>query len=624
MMFRLFVVAGLALSAPAFAAVRPERVTDTASMPPVDGEVPLQARLRFDVASVPREGNGRVAVHLQVGPGWHVYGPLPTGIGAPTRVHITSNDAHVQEAVYPAPATFLQFDGAQAEGYAEPISVMADWRASDSVLSAIEFDAEVTVLACKVLCVPGRLSLRGKVPIGAQRSPAAPEQLAAFVTGRDALVLPSATPPPPPPAAGPAPVTAAAAAGSLWAMLLLAVLGGLVLNVMPCVLPVLVMKAAALAQAGDDARTRRAHGIGYTLGTVGSMLALAGCVLVLRALGQAAGWGFQMQQPLFLAAVSVLLTLFCLHAFDVFTLAPPVGAVAQRYDHSRGLQKSVLEGVLAVLVATPCSAPFLGSATAFALSAPALVTCASFACIGLGLAAPFALLAAWPASRRLLPKPGGWMHAIKSVLAFALLGTVAWLVWLYAAVAGHTALFGLLCLLWLTAVGGALVGAATRRLPEHGGKALGLLLALLVLAGDALLAHGAPPADAPSAPAADASALSWQAWSAQTVSAHLAAQRPVLVEFTADWCVTCQYNERQLAAPEVRAALQRAGVVLLRADWTRPDETILAELTRNGRVGVPMTLLYDPSAGTGPERLPELLSRSALLAAIGRLQVTTP
>lgn len=612
----------------------------TAAMPFVDGQAPVRARLIVDAQTLRPGSEAQVAVVLQIAEGWHIYWRQPGDAGMATEVQFASGHATFGALGWPEPRVFDESDQVRTYGYAGQVVLAAPMAVSDSVSQSIDIQAQVQLLACKVICVPGRLALQARLPVAAQASAAEPQTQALFAaaaTPQQAqkssndqakptvgqqvdLAEPALRPLPQAPPQQPSQATS-------WTMLLnmvlFACLGGLILNAMPCVLPVLFLKAAGLARLGHAPKQARRHALAYTFGIVATLQLLAASVIALRSLGHSVGWGFQFQQPNFLAALACALTLFACNSFGSFELMADVDPLARAHAQAHGLWQSVLEGVLAVLVATPCSAPFLATAMGFALTQSAAVCALLFLAVGLGLAAPYALLACVPAFGRRLPRPGAWMATLKALVGWALLATVAWLCGLYAGVQNDGGLYGLLALLWLTGFGAWLVGMAIVRLPQRSFSLLALLLVLLLLASSWLLPEAATPAalgtrQAQTAPSAGA--YPSQPWSAQAVQDALRANRPVLVDFTADWCVTCQYNERHvLQAKSVHAALARKNVVLLVADWTRPDDAILAALTAQGRVGVPMYLLYDPRTPQTPLLLPELLRESRVLEALGAL-----
>ncbi|HEX8821604.1 MAG TPA: thioredoxin family protein [Archangium sp.] len=399
-------------------------------------------------------------------------------------------------------------------------------------------------------------------------------------------------------------------------VLLFAFLGGALLNLMPCVFPVLALKAYGFTRTVHSEHGRvGAHALAYAGGIVGSMLALALVVLALRAGGSTVGWGFQFQEPLFVAAVSAVLVAFALNLFGVFTVGTDGTALVEKVDASHGLSRSAGEGVLAVVLATPCSAPLLGTAVGFALAAGPAMVLATFFMLGLGLAMPFCLLVLVPGLSKFLPKPGAWMERGKQLLGFALLGTTVWLVWVMGGLTGVDGMARLLSFLALVGLGAWMYGLAQG--VSGGRKAAGVagVVAVLVLGGVLTLRfEETGPALRKGSVVADA-----QPWDEAAVTAALAAGQPVFIDFTADWCLTCKFNERTvLAREEVRAALAEHKVAFFVADWTRRDARISAKLAEFGRAGVPMYLVVSPAAPDKPEVLPELLTTDSVVEAVRR------
>ncbi len=391
--------------------------------------------------------------------------------------------------------------------------------------------------------------------------------------------------------------------------LCLALLGGLVLNLMPCVLPVLAIKVFGVAElAARDRRELRLHGLVYAGGVLASMELLALAVIALRGAGASVGWGFQFQEPLFVAAISALLVLFALNLFGVFEIgAPRLGELGAS---ASGIRRSFFEGLLAVVLATPCSAPFLGTALGFAFAAPPARVLAIFAAIGVGLASPYALVTWMPAWARFVPRSGPWMLSLRAGLGFALLATGVWLVWIFGRSAGSDGVAVLLA--WLLAVAFAawLYGTLQARRPRWLPLAAALAAALLCVPASVGLrpapaARGGEPEDA------------WVPYAAAALAAERAAGRPAFVSFTADWCITCKLNERVVLRDQrILEELAVRDFALFRADWTRRDAAIRAELARFGRAGVPLYLVYPAGEGGEPELLPELLSVERVLEAL--------
>ena len=462
---------------------------------------------------------------------------------------------------------------------------------------------------------PGALHLWGKA---SREATPGPLRLAGVLrlSGGDAIEVSAPFELPPglvPHPASPTPPVPARTAGLPW-VLLLAFLGGVLLNAMPCVFPVLALKAYGFARTVHaDHGSVRAHALAYTGGILASLLLLAAAVLALRAAGHAVGWGFQFQEPLFVALLSAVVLLFALNLLGVFELGVPshgTGTLVAAVDHAHGPLRSAGEGVLAVVLATPCSAPLLGTAVGFAFTASAPVVLAVFAAVGLGLAAPFCVLVLLPGLRRRLPRPGAWMERGKQLLGFALLGTGVWLAGILGSLAGVDGVVRLLSFLVVLALAAWAWGAWRSRPVLLGG-----VMAVL-LAGSVALRFGTGPA----APVAGR-----EAWSEEAVSRTLAEGRPVLVDFTADWCLSCKFNERTVLASEaVRSAVARTGTRVLVADWTRRDARITRALAAHGRAGVPMYLVYSPVRPDHPEVLPELLTSEGVVSALERAAATPP
>jgi thiol:disulfide interchange protein DsbD len=408
---------------------------------------------------------------------------------------------------------------------------------------------------------------------------------------------------------------------ALWYALLLAFGGGLILNLMPCVFPVLAIKVTSFTKmVHKSRRTILSHGAAYTGGIVGSMLALGLVVVGLRTAGKQVGWGFQFQEPLFIVALCAVLVLFALNLFGVFEVSVAATDLADKAEQSHGLRRSFMEGILAVVLATPCSAPFLGTAVGFALASSAATILTVFAVLGLGLAAPFVVLTLSPGWAKVLPKPGNWMNVLKQLLGFALLGTVIWLFWVLGNVVGANGLVQLLIFLSVLSLGAWFFGKVQYK--YEGIKKVGVAaLALAVVAGTGVYvldfeASRAAMASEQPRKAAEGE-IDWQPWTEEAVQAELAKGRVVLVDFTADWCITCKVNERTiLSSDEVKKAVADNNVAMFKADWTEPDERIRAKLSEFGKGGVPMYLVYHPDRAQNPKVLPEVLTKDIVISSL--------
>jgi thiol:disulfide interchange protein DsbD len=415
---------------------------------------------------------------------------------------------------------------------------------------------------------------------------------------------------------------AAGAAPLAWGVLSrtagLAFLGGLLLNLMPCVFPVLFLKGLALVNSGNEERhTLRTHGFVYAAGILVSFWVLVGALLGLRAAGSTLGWGFQFQSPVFLALMAGLLFFLGLSLAGQFeiglTLTSAGGSLAQK----QGLTGSFFTGVLAVVVATPCTAPFMGAAVGYALAQSAAVTFVVFTALALGLAAPYVALTLQPAWTRMLPKPGAWMEVLRQAVAVPIFGTVIWLAWVLAGGYGTGLLLSLLSSFLLLAIAGWFLG----RWPA---KRWAAVVAALIVLGVIAVSVMAPArlAVASETLSPHEARGSWEPWSAEAVSRYQAQGRPVFVDFTASWCLSCQVNERvALQQPEVQKAFASANMALLKADWTRGDDAIAQALTALGRSGVPAYALYTPGQSE-PQLLPEVLTPGIVTEALAKLPKT--
>jgi thiol:disulfide interchange protein DsbD len=399
---------------------------------------------------------------------------------------------------------------------------------------------------------------------------------------------------------------------SLWLALLFALAGGVLLNLMPCVFPVLSLKVLGFASHGGGTAGMRAHGLAFAGGVVASFVALAGLLIALRAAGQQLGWGFQLQSPAIIVGLAVLFFVLALNLSGVFEVGQLLPSAASTWAARNAYANDVLSGMLAVVVASPCSAPFMGAALGYALAEDHVSTLAIFTALGAGMALPYLLLAFFPAWRSKLPKPGPWMQRLRQVLAFPLYGTVIWLAWVLSIQLDNDAVARLLAALLLIAF--ALWAWQTMRTGgtrRWGVAALAGLVAAVAVGWPVAVAV-ATDAGAPKAVAAEKGP--WQDFTPQRLRQLTDAGRTVFVDFTAAWCVTCQVNKLALNSDTVQQAFTQHNVALLRADWTRRDPVIGQALAALGRNGIPVYVLYRP--GREPLLLPEVLQKSTITDAL--------
>jgi thiol:disulfide interchange protein len=548
-----------------------------------DGDEPrLLARLHAEPAT---DAQWRVGVELVPDPGWHLYGRDPGEVGLPPRIQWHLPGARFGELAWPEPIEFRdEPTGIVSYGYDHPVllATTAELPSGAQMLAA-----SVEALVCKHVCLPARFELAA--PLDASAGSQASASVAQRAEGerRPAGWL-----------------------SAIW----LGWLGGLVLNLMPCVLPVLAIKVAALAGLADHSRRDQLrHAFAYATGILLSMLALAAVVVGLRAAGSSVGWGFQLQEPAFLVAICALLVAFALNLFGAYEIDVNTSRLGAIGASAPGATRSFFDGLLAVALATPCSAPFLGTAVGFAFASPAPLVAAIFFAIGLGLATPFLLAACSPAFARRIPRSGAWMTDLRAALGFALLLTVVWLLWILGRVSGADAIAPALLLLLAIAAAAWMLGLVQRRGRAVSGIAIGLVLSAIAAPGivtlDLAPVRRAQP-DAPAIPNA-------RKFAAADVRAGVASGRPAFVYFTADWCMTCKVNEKRvLSEAPIARELERLDYDVYVGDWTRRDETIRSALAGLGKAGVPVYAVYAPGSPDRPRLLPELLTVDLLLSSL--------
>jgi suppressor for copper-sensitivity B len=550
------------------------------------------------------EGAGDLA-HIQAGlevklaPGWHSYNDKPGDAGLPPEFIWDGSENFIKaEILYPAAIAF-EMGELISYGYKDHV-IYPIKLTPQSAGAALQLKAGLTLLICNELCIPKNFDLALLIPKG----PAIASQHAAAIESAIAKV-----PPPSSSATNEAPNNPP----TLWLMLLFALLGGFILNFMPCVLPVLSLKIlSVVGHGGGDIKTVRRSFLMTTLGILFSFAVLAIIVIALKQAGQNVGWGVQFQEPLFLVFLSVVLVTFAANMLGLFEIPMP-RFIADRMDphYHPKLAGDFATGALATLLATPCTAPFLGTAIGFALAANTATIGAIFFMIGLGLALPYIGIALWPKLATSLPKPGAWMIRLRAALGAALLATAIWFIGiLFHQLPSETVTALILLMLALIIY---LRTSPQWQIPS----AVKAVMLIVLLALPFVITIKSQPLLAQ-----HAAARGWQTFNEDRLATERQQNKIVFVDITADWCLTCHANKLfVINTPSIQKAFQDGGVVLLQGDWTRRDETITQFLRKYSREGIPFNVVYGPGAPNGLV-LSEVLTadavRKALAVAAGK------
>ncbi len=527
--------------------------------------------------------------------GQHIYSAEESDLGQPTAIKLSLPQGYsLKNIEFPKPEKFTAL-GMESLGYSRDFSVSAAVSAPENIpeSSSVNIRADATWLACSDLCVPGEKSQ--EIPI---------RQIKSSASGESAGVPPDKTP--------------------LFTVLLAAFLGGAILNLMPCVFPVIGLKILSFAEgAGGSKKSALAGAFFYSLGIVASFLALSAVLLAFRSLGENLGWGFQLQNPMFTSLMVMLFFAMALSFAGVFEIgAGFAGGNVQKNDSNKPEWKkhisAVFSGVLAVLVASPCTAPFMGSAMGAALAADASnsLCFGVFAMIGLGMASPYVALSAIPALARAMPRPGAWMDILKQLLSIPLFATVIWLVWVYSNQTGN--IVAILSALLILAVGARIFGMFY--MPHLSRLKRALSLAAFALSAAAAVFVSYPGEISPAVEVENPAGDKAQSWSPALQEKLIKDGKNVYVDFTASWCLTCQYNKQILHSPEIMELFKKNNVVILAGDWTNKNPQITKELEKFGRAGVPLNLLYSHKNPDAPQVLPAILTKSLIIDAVDKIR----
>lgn len=585
------------------------------------------AQVDFRVETVKAEASAespaRVDLVLDIAPKWHIYGKTAS-VGEPTKFEFSLPDGIKSVSLeWQKEKTFESF-GEKYGGYDGKATVSAlIYPKAGAKAGTEKIKVSAKWLACSDTCVPQEKSAEFEVEIaggakaadgGLQNASEIPRLAANAQISKNS---PAATPPEDVgknAGAGENGEPRGARAG-FFAVLCAAFAGGLILNLMPCVFPVIGLKIMSFARGAGSSRKSAVLGAAaYAGGIVASFCALAGALIALRAAGENLGWGFQLQNPVFAAAMALLFFAMALSFAGAFEIGAGFAGGSSGTDGRHKYLSSALSGVLAVLVASPCTAPFMGSALGAALAGEASTaeSMSVFAMLGLGMASPYVVLAAFPALAKRMPRAGAWTEILKNILSIPLFATVVWLVWLYGKQTGETV--HLLSALLVLGVGLRIYGMFS--LPHFSRRTRIFAKCAAAAAIAAAMYIGAVGAEFAEENRSGKSAE--DAWSAAKVDALRRDGRRVYVDFTAAWCLTCQYNKRVLHSEKIKKLFAERKIAVLVGDWTNRDESITEELKKYGRAGVPLNLLFPPKGR--PIELPAVLTESALIEAVDKTE----
>lgn len=576
----------------------------------------LTATLVSEQSTVAPGAPFRMAVKLDVAPHWHTYGKTlpPDADGAPTSLAWDlPHDWKVEELPWPATKDTPSAGGKLVPAYEGTVYLPVVITPSSTISPGANVNIGVTVdaVACdKENCVPFR-ELKASLELKTGASP--------VVDLAQAKVFEKL----PAPTAEPASPTVATASknplqGSLAWYLLLGFLGGLILNIMPCVFPVLALKVTSVVyQAHDDKSKVLIHGLAYTLGVFVTFWALDAVLIILRTAGHSQGWGFQFQSPWFNFVVVLIMMIFGLNMAGLFEVGTSVIGAGGELTAKSGYAGSFFSGLFATVVATPCTAPLLANALPVALSLPALGSLGFFTVIGLGLASPYLVLGLFPSLLKILPRPGAWMESFKQAMAFPMLGAAAYFTWVLLGLVSEDNGRDLLIGLVIIALAFWIYGRWSIISKPTSVRIRAVIFALAFFLFGIWWAHP-QAAPAKSGSTASASEVVWKEWSPELVTDLRRQKKPVYIDFTARWCATCQVNHRVYSDATLAQDFNKRGVTLLKADWTKPDPRIEKALDELGESAVPVNVLYVPGRDK-PIILPKTLTVSNVQAALAEL-----
>ncbi len=565
----------------------------------------------------------RIGADFKIADGWHIYYKEPGDTGMPTNVDIKVPPGFKVVGVEWEQPTRFEENGFTTYGYTGKTTIAITVLPPDDLKpgDAVDFTAKISWLVCKDSCIPGHTTSDIKLTVASPTNAASPVNQDKFTNvgfsgdvkniGKSTSVLDQDL----------KPTGSDTEEYGFLTYLFFAFIGGIILNAMPCVLPVISFKILGFVkEAGESRATMVRLGLSYAAGTIATCVSLALFVIVAKNLGYSVGWGFQFQEPLFVVAMATLLTVMSLGLFGVFFMQIGTGEGLDKLSKRKGVAGAFFTGVVATILSTPCTAPFLGTAIGFAFAQPWWVILSIFFMVGLGLATPYVLLCVNPGWMKLLPKPGVWMENFKESMGFILLASVVWLLYVLGRQVGPDGVAGTVAFLLAASFGTWLYNKlggleATRR------RRAALLAVALAIASATMYFVTWPSVrggnwTATSAPS-PAGSITWEPFSKDAVDKHLKDGKVVFIDFTASWCQTCKVNEATvLSSQAVTDAFKAKGAVTMQADWTLSNPEITQLLAKFGRAGVPLYVVLSPHRPTQPIVLPTILSNQAVIKAI--------
>ncbi len=556
-------------------------------------EGPVNIHLESTVHSIPRDQPFWIAVKFNVKPGWHVYGSEPGEGAIPLTLDWSlPGGVKILETIWPEPRS-ISHASVTSQVYANEFSVLVKMESYSPILEG-KIDLSLRWVACRDICSLGNAKLSLHFPLTGKLLPLSEViQLEQKAEQHVSDILDYS-----------------------WALaLFFAFVGGIILNGMPCVLPVLSLKLLGMVQHKDLKKSELIkHGFSYTGGVLLSFLIISTTLLFLRDQGQELGWGFQLQSPLFIAFLCGLFFLLALNLWGVFEIGTSLVRFQSLETHKNSYVSSFLNGILACIVASPCTAPFMGSALGVAITQSWFFSTLIFVSLGLGMALPFLIVCLFPKALNFLPKPGPWMKAFKHILGFSLMATVLWLCWIFGHQTDVNALVKLLVALLILAVGASIKGSwgtlckpqLTRLIANSVSFAFIILAGLIVFESTQI----------------NSTTLKWEVYSPERFEELRAEGKPVLIDFTATWCLTCQVNKKlALESDSVIKKIKELGIVPMRADWTNQDPVITQTLAGYGRNSIPLYALhYGTDEFRKPIILPQFLTSQSVIKELEKVR----